>query len=105
MEPMRAAAKEAVRDTLLSEEGEILMTRVADKAATRAVESFAVKMGIDPSPAGLIQFQTNLRTIERWSRRADSAVTRVVLVIIGLLLAGWATVTVAGVKELLSKTQ
>ena len=63
---IRVAAREAVRDALLTEEGKLIMAAVAEKAADRALDSMLVKLGIDPSAPGIIRFQQNLQHLDWW---------------------------------------
>lgn len=75
---LTAATREAVRETLLGEEGRLLLTRVAEEAAKQALTDFMLKIGMDTtSPQAIIKLQDDMRHLRWWNATVASTPARV----------------------------
>lgn len=85
------ATRNAVRDILLGDEGQLLMTRVAEEAAHHAVTDFMLKIGMDTTtPAAIIALQADMHHLRWWNKVVSSGASRMVAVIIGIAaMFGW----------------
>jgi len=99
-EEIKAATRNAVRDILLGDEGQVLFTRVAEQSATRAITDFMLKIGMDTTtPMAIIALQSDMYHLRWWNKTVASSATRIILVVAALLAtSGWGFL-VGGVKN------
>jgi len=85
------ATRNAVRDILLGDEGQLLMTRVAEEAAHHAVTDFMLKIGMDTTtPAAIIALQADMHHLRWWNRVVSSGASRMIALLISIAaMFGW----------------
>jgi hypothetical protein len=99
---IRTATRHALHDVLLSEEGQILMERVASTAALHAIQDFMLKIGMDTtSAASILALQSDMQQLRWWNKLTSSGATKLILTLIGVLTTGGWAMFLFGAKHYL----
>lgn len=100
---LRVATRNAVRDILLGDEGQLLLTRVAEQAATRAITDFMLKIGMDTTtPQAILSLQDDMRFLRRWNAITSSGMTKFILTVVSLAATGGWAMLIFGARHYLT---
>lgn len=100
---IRTATRHALHDVLLSDEGQMLMERVASAAALHAIQDFMLKIGMDTSsPQSILALQADMQRLRWWNSLVSSGMTKIILTILGLATTGGWAMLILGTKHLLA---
>ena len=84
------ATRSAVRDILLGDEGQALMTHVAEAAARQTISDFMLKIGMDTTtPAAVIALQEDMRHLRWWNDVVAATSTKIMIVLAMVIVGGW----------------
>lgn len=97
------ATRHALHDVLLSEEGQMLMERVATAAALHAIQDFMLKIGMDTSsPTSILALQDDMRRLRWWNDTTSSGFTKIIMTLLALATTGGWAMLALGMKHWIS---
>ena len=97
------ATRAAVRDILLGDEGQMLLSRVAEAASKATITDFMLKIGMDTtSSQSIIALQLDMQHLRWWNAFVASGTGHILAALILLTTTGALVTMVLGLKTYFS---